>query len=1427
MVKIPDQWAIPAPSFAAPTGIPKYDASAFAAPGRAQAQMGEAIGKLGHALGGVISAAGKQDDKAEEYRTATSFVQFKQEQDDAYEKAHRGIAPDGAGFQDERAADHLKAGKDWFKTVPDKLKPEYDYALVQHGAEINRHARTAQFQQQDKYHDTDLTQKGEGLLGRIQEQPEKLEEHIQQFVFMTGSSPLPTAKKEKKIREFGALAESRHAMGRLTDIDRRADANYQGEDKLGFEEAAEARAQIIADVKLRTRPLWEPAADALRGQQAGGAQDNANPAGGPEAALRPIEYKPMPAGLAPGIAKKRDNGTADIKGFVIHETASATKQGVAPTLNGFVSWSNESNTGANYYVQPDGTIHQMAPDDQYLNHVRGPEKRQRGDRPDLHSGNTLSVEIITRKGERPTPEAIAAAENLVRVKSKEYGFNPTKDVYGHEELDRGHREASEGMDVVKRLRSGGTMVANASKIEVGVNKFAPPSTPGILTAAAEQTTRAINKDGYGDKLTGTITVNGTTYKWNSGGREGSRGSIPTGTYEIQRYTSASQRASEGKSLLWDSFELNAAQEVEGRAAKEHKRDGLLIHDGRQGVTAGCIGIDGDFERFKKDLAAEQQKNGGKLKIQVGTKTQLAEVQKAAQQAAPQVASGAQPRVMLGFKGVDGAFDQKAFEAHARALGYEPKVITAWNTKEAVAEANKAIKGNAGPYAVYGFSLGAQSARDFAASAGTKPEQVVTVGAYKDARLDFGDTKVQHYFDKSGVGNPAKGEMLDAPHTGGGNVQQVAAERAAKSQSLQSRTLAFGHPDARVASRTDVANDAAPPELVRGQADPASPEFGGVERGDLPEPLAVANGPHNIQTILDGYPNGKPLSALPDAEREAILGVMSPADRAAFEKRIKTDDQDEEGVAAEDVVTIGSVKEVLSGALRTAEAQRADNDNPNPEARLYPSPVGPPAPMQPKFNYKYLTEKEASALVYKLTVAQRQSYLAEVGGEIDHITRNGVEAQDSRGRTFLDRAKTVLEPNQFKKARIAIETAKMSYAAIEPLRTMGPDELRGYAATLAPTADDGGDLVKQKIKGELQKAVQSKIAKLMHTFETDAAAAVNASPEVRAVVAQAQESRKLYTMGQDASGALRPGMTDTGKAQMTEPEFRTALTEARIAAQERAFNERYNPDKDRDTSSRIKVITADEAKNLIFGGVEWSKLLPEEKREALAFAAQRAEGLYGRRYAKRAYNDALQFVVRGAQDKQDGIQIATQMISGKVSLADMHRYRMLQSTSAAQTFLNNSQSVPDDVFSQPAQMNGLSMRIPGPNPGLRPGPAINQQPANPANATATNLESVTMPVATLKMVQSLIQDPEKQSATFDQRMYPGAARETLEYWMKKAAKEYVEPGQGRTKEQRESDIKAIAKSLVDQQIAQDQRRKQPGAFLPQWLLQESIGKALGN
>ena len=136
----------------------------------------------------------------------------------------------------------------------------------------------------------------------------------------------------------------------------------------------------------------------------------------------------------------------------------------------------------------------------------------------------------------------------------------------------------------------------------------PPPGSGVAVAEAQQPRKMEN--GVGSMLTGRIVVNGHIYEFVTGG--GGRGSAPFGQYDVLGYTSGQQRRAAGNTYTNDAFPLNDAHDPGVRGSQ--MRTGLLIHEARYGATAGCIGIRGDFEAFKKDMQAELAQNGGRMRL---------------------------------------------------------------------------------------------------------------------------------------------------------------------------------------------------------------------------------------------------------------------------------------------------------------------------------------------------------------------------------------------------------------------------------------------------------------------------------------------------------------------------------------------------------------------------------------------------------------------------------------------------------------------------------------------------------------------------------------------------------------------------------------------------------------------------------------------
>lgn len=122
--------------------------------------------------------------------------------------------------------------------------------------------------------------------------------------------------------------------------------------------------------------------------------------------------------------------------------------------------------------------------------------------------------------------------------------------------------------------------------------------------------------------TGTITVNGNTYQFNSGSSR--LYSTPTGEFRVTAHRNSRSDAGFTRDGVGFSFRMEDPRRpgsdrfYDPRAGRD--RTALRIHpDGGARGTAGCIGIVGDaatLRRFREDMNAELRRNGGSYTLRV-------------------------------------------------------------------------------------------------------------------------------------------------------------------------------------------------------------------------------------------------------------------------------------------------------------------------------------------------------------------------------------------------------------------------------------------------------------------------------------------------------------------------------------------------------------------------------------------------------------------------------------------------------------------------------------------------------------------------------------------------------------------------------------------------------------------------------------------
>ncbi len=118
--------------------------------------------------------------------------------------------------------------------------------------------------------------------------------------------------------------------------------------------------------------------------------------------------------------------------------------------------------------------------------------------------------------------------------------------------------------------------------------------------------------------------------------------------------------------------------------------------------------------------------------------------------------------VIGFKGLNDAFDQKAFMSYADRIGYCGKSYS-WNEIKSPA---KLISNTTLPYQLYGYSMGASSVRTLLKTNVRKPEFILTIGAYRttDVNFDSYGIRYENYFDNSGRGQSSPGTFLNVSHS---------------------------------------------------------------------------------------------------------------------------------------------------------------------------------------------------------------------------------------------------------------------------------------------------------------------------------------------------------------------------------------------------------------------------------------------------------------------------------------------------------------------------------------------------------------------------------------------------------------------------------------------------------------------------------------
>lgn len=149
-----------------------------------------------------------------------------------------------------------------------------------------------------------------------------------------------------------------------------------------------------------------------------------------------------------------------VSGFVMHHTGGrGTPQGVIDTLN-------QRGLGVQFVMDRDGSIYRTLPDGARGAHMMLGAGKGSG----LSNANTLGMEVIARDNSDVTPEQVKSGQAFLAAMKKQY---PELQVFGHGEVNPGHKQADEGLAIINAFRAA----AGAPPVSADDMAAAPPDAP--------------------------------------------------------------------------------------------------------------------------------------------------------------------------------------------------------------------------------------------------------------------------------------------------------------------------------------------------------------------------------------------------------------------------------------------------------------------------------------------------------------------------------------------------------------------------------------------------------------------------------------------------------------------------------------------------------------------------------------------------------------------------------------------------------------------------------------------------------------------------------------------------------------------------------------------------------------------------------------
>ena len=197
---------------AAPSGrsgkpIASYDTTAI---GQGVAQLGAGIRSAGADLKSVAATQRATVDKATAFETERRHMEFVAGQEKLLQDAGQRAEPGAFGFKESYQAEYLEAAKEFYASVPEELKPEYDVKLFRAEDGLLGRATTFERDQRKGYYSTKVSEGLTVIEDKLYKNPKAFSENLVEgnnFIDMIPDEDVGPIAKDALRREWKKKAQ--------------------------------------------------------------------------------------------------------------------------------------------------------------------------------------------------------------------------------------------------------------------------------------------------------------------------------------------------------------------------------------------------------------------------------------------------------------------------------------------------------------------------------------------------------------------------------------------------------------------------------------------------------------------------------------------------------------------------------------------------------------------------------------------------------------------------------------------------------------------------------------------------------------------------------------------------------------------------------------------------------------------------------------------------------------------------------------------------------------------------------------------------------------------------------------------------------------------------------------------------------------------